>query len=376
MPSPTRGLGLQLLRQQRRRLLLSCVGVGVAVCIMFTQIGFLDGLLESQALIATRTQGDLVMLDRARTHLHKWARLEPVRLHQAGAVRGVADVIPVYQTTAGLRNPDTQAVRRILVTAFPAERPPLAIGDPATLTRLLSVPGSVLIDRRSRPIYPRLRPGDNAELNGLDFRVGGDYALGPDIVHDGGIVMSDASFLARFPESQPIMGVIRLAAGADRAAVRRALAAALPADVSLFTPAELRRREIRFTLNAAPLGILFGIGVAVGLIIGAVACYQVLFNEINDQLRQYATLKAMGFDDGAVRRVVLEQAALIAAGGYALGLALAGVVNAYIAARTALPVAPGAAWMATVLALTLLMCTMAGLLAYRRVQRLDPAELF
>ncbi|MGY9106125.1 MAG: hypothetical protein ACKVG0_06280, partial [Alphaproteobacteria bacterium] len=112
--------------------------------------------------------------------------------------------------------------------------------------------------------------------------------------------------------ARPIMGVIRLSQGANPDEVRANLAASLPDDVSVFTPDELHQREISFTLRSAPLGFLFGIGMFAGLVIGSITCYQILFNEIVDRLKQYATLKAMGFSNGFLRGLIVEQALLLA----------------------------------------------------------------
>ena len=48
------------------------------------------------------------------------------------------------------------------------------------------------------------------------------------------------------------------------------------------TPAQLRAREDGATLQAAPIGILFIVGVLAGLVIGAINCYQLMFNEVSD----------------------------------------------------------------------------------------------
>ena len=62
------------------------------------------------------------------------------------------------------------------------------------------------------------------------------------------------------------------------------------------------------TVNA-PIGAIF-IGLLVSLFIGTVICYQILYNEITDNLSQYATLKAMGFDDLFVL-IILEEASVL-----------------------------------------------------------------
>jgi putative ABC transport system permease protein len=122
--------------------------------------------------------------------------------------------------------------------------------------------------------------------------------------------------------------------------------------------------------------VLFGIGMLAGLVIGAVTCYQILFNEIVDRLKQYATLKAMGFSNAYLRRAILEQAMLLSCGGFAIGLAAAATVYGYIAKETALAVQLSFTAAGVVFLLAAGMAVGAGLLAVRRVRVADPAELY
>lgn len=369
-------LGIRLIAFNRTRLLAAFAGMAVAVVIMFVELGLLLGVLDSQAMMADLVRGDLVVMSRGRTNLHKWNELDRIRLSQIGGLAGVADVIPVYQTTAGLKDPDGDAIRRIVLVAFPAGRAPLKIGDETAMARALSTPRTILFDRRSRPIFGNIVVGKDVELDGQLYRIGGTVDIGPDIVNDGAVVMSEGDLQTHRPGLRPIMGVIRLGAGAAAARVKGEIAAALPDDVSVFTPAELRMREVVFTLRTAPIGILFGIGMLAGLVIGSITCYQILFNEIVDRMKQYAMLKAMGFSDAYLRRVILAQAVLLSCGGFALGLAAAYSVFVYIAKETALAVQLSLWSGGTIFALAAIMSITAGLLAVRRVRVADPAELY
>lgn len=372
----TLGTGIRLIAFNRLRLLAAFAGVGVAVAVMFVELGLLLGILNSQALMATLIRGDLVVLDEGRTDLHKWDRLDRIRLIQVAAVPGVEKVIPVYQTSMGLFDPETNSVRRILGIAFPAEELPFAIGAPQQIAAALRVPNTILFDRRSRPIYAEMVQGGNAELDGRNYRVGGFVDLGPDIIHDGAVIMSEASMFAHEPAARPIMGVIRIEQGADIRSVRDGLAASIPVDAHVLTPEELRQREFAFTLRSAPIGFLFGIGMLAGLVIGSITCYQILFNEIVDRLKQYATLKAMGFSELFLHGVILEQAVLLSLGGFAGGLLFAWASYAYIADRTALAIGLGFPSIFFILVLATVMCVAAGMLALRRVTQADPAELY
>ena len=179
------GLGLRVISYNKVRLLAAFCGMAVAVVIMFVELGLLNGVLDSQAMMADLVRGDLIVMAQGRTNLHKWNRLDRIRLSQIAGMEGVAAIIPVYQTTAGLRDPDTDTVRRILVVAYPAGSSPLAIGNDSAIAQEMATPRTVLYDRLSRPIYGDMPIGKTVELDGANFRVAGYVTIGPDIVNDG-----------------------------------------------------------------------------------------------------------------------------------------------------------------------------------------------
>jgi len=370
------GLGLRFLAHNPLRLAAALAGVAVAVVIMFVELGLLLGVLNSQAIVASRLDADLVVMNRARVDLHKWTDVNDIRLHQIAAQPGVADVIPIYQGTMGFRNPPDLSVSRIIVFAFPANDVPFDIGNPEKISQVLRVPGSVLFDRLSRPIYGEVKRGKDIELDGALFKMAGFVSFGADVVNDGAVVMSEGDWLSRHPGDQPIMGAIRLRPGVSVADARDRIVAALPEDITVMTPGQVRSREFVFTLKAAPIGLLFGIGMLAGLVIGAITCYQILFNEIVDRFAQYATLRAMGFSDRFFRRVILEQAVMLSLGGFFAGAALAWIAYVYLAYATSLAIRFDAFSLVFVLVLTVAMTVMAGLFALKPVAHADPASLY
>src|SRR5207237_5015700 len=106
-------------------------------------------------------------------------------------------------------------------------------------------------------------------------------------------------------------------AGTDVAAVVRRMNAVLGPDARALTRAELGAMEQDFWLNTKPIGIMFTSGVLVAFTIGAVILYQVLASEVQNRLREYATLKALGYDDRYVYGVVLRQGLIFSLLGYA-----------------------------------------------------------
>jgi putative ABC transport system permease protein len=358
------------------RLLSMSASVAVGVVIVFVEMGLLLGILDSQALIATLARGELIVMSKDRTDLHRWDKIDAIRLAQIAGIAGVARVMPVYEDHVGLQDPQGKRVRRAILFAFSPNDMPLNIGDPATVSAELRMSHSFLFDRLSRPIFGDIRPGMTVEIDKIPWLVSGIVKMGPDIVNDGNIVMSDGDWLMRAPWSKPIMGVIRLAPGASPEDVRQRILSHVPEDITVLTPAEARERENDFTLRSSPIGILFAIGMIAGLVIGTMNCYQVLYTEVTDHLKQYATLKAMGFSDGFLRATILAQAALLSGTGFVVGFVLSVIADAYISSVTLLPVRIHFVSGSLVCLGTVAMCILAGWIAIRRTQAADPAALY
>jgi putative ABC transport system permease protein len=373
---PRFDLGLRLLVHNRLRLLIASASVAMGVVIIFVELGLLLGMLDAQSLIANLVRGDLLIMNVARVSLHRWDKVDRVRLDQAAAVPGVARVTPLYEDHVGLRDPDDKRVRRIILYAFPPDDIPFRLADPKAISHALKISHGFFYDQLSRPIFGKFETGDDIQIDKVPLRVDGYVRIGADIVNDGNILMSDGDWLARAPDAKPIMGIVHLKPGTSVEAERQAILAQLPDDVVVLTPAETAKRESMYTLRSAPVGLLFAIGMFAGLVIGTINCYQVLYNEIGDHLPQFATLKAMGFSNGFLRRIILGQALILSTTGFAMGTIIAWFADSYIAAHSMLPIQIGGLSGSVVFCLTFAMCVIAGLIAIRRVAVADPAALY
>jgi putative ABC transport system permease protein len=375
-------LGFRLLLHDKLRLLSMSASVAVGVVIVFVELGLLWGILDSQALVATLARGQFLLMNASRADLHHWDKIPAAELAQFGGVPGVAKVMPVYEDHLGLTDPDggrsieSHRIRRIIVYAFSPADMPLAVGDLAAISAELKMADSFVFDRWSRAIYGHISPGIDVELDKSPLQVSGLAKMGPDIVNDGNIFMSDGEWLKRRPDAQPIMGVVRLLPGADMGEVRKRLLASAPPDVRVMTPEEARERENNSTLMTAPIGLLFTLGMIAGLVIGTINCYQVLYTEVSDHLGQYATVKAMGFSDSFLNGVILTQALVLSGTGFATGLLISLVADALVASLTRLPIAVHPLSGTLVFLATAASCALAGWIAVRRVAAADPAALY
>jgi len=113
-----------------------------------------------------------------------------------------------------------------------------------------------------------------------------------------------------------------------------------------------------------------------GLVVGIVIVYQILFADIAGHLSEYATLKAMGYSNGYLSRVVLGAAVILAIIGFIPGLGLAVFLYDFVAKATFLPLHMPPDRALSVFLMIFAMCFTAGLLAMRKLRDANPADMF
>ncbi len=152
--------------------------------------------------------------------------------------------------------------------------------------------------------------------------------------------------------------------------------ALLPEDVRVLSRAEFIDMEQSYWEEGTAIGFIFGLGVAMGFIVGIVIVYQILYTDVSDHLAEYATLKAMGYTDTYLLGVVFQEAILLAGLGYIPAFALAVLLYDLTANATLLPIAMTFNRAVLVLLLAVSMCFISGAIAVRRLRAADPADIF
>lgn len=366
-----------MLVHRKGRFLLSMLGIAFSVVIMFMEIGFFNGINDSQARLPTYLNADLVLLHKGRTSLLESDQLNRIRLQQALAFDGVVSTVPLYEGNQLIVNPDTGLLQAISVLAFPPHTQPLRLPELVQYADQLEIKGNILFDRKSRDLYGHITPGTRLTVGDRANTVVGLVAIGPSIRSDGYILMGDQTWDDSKRGADLVsMGLLKVRPGTDIPALQEKLAAKLKEEALVLTPEEVRQREVDFTASATPAGGVFAIGLVIGFLIGMIICYQILFNEISDNMPQYATVKAVGFSRIFLVSLVLQQAVLLALFGFLPGLGFGALLYYFLEHSTGILMFISWPRGLLVFVLTLFMCIASGLLAVQKVLRADPAEVF
>jgi putative ABC transport system permease protein len=352
---------------------------------MFMQLGFQDALFRSAVNVHQRLRADLFFVNPNYNVIAFPTHVPRARLYQALAFDGVAAVTPIYTGLVPWKNPETGRTRDIFVIGVDPSADLFDIPEVRAQRDLVRHADMVLYDEYSRPefgpVAARHRAGEEVrtEAQRRTVTVRGLFPMGTSFGIDGTLVTSDVNFRRLNPHLGPghlTWGAIQLRPDADPARVQAALRAALPADVVILTKQELIDREVAYWARATPIGFVFAFGVVMGLVVGMIIVYQILFADISDHLKEYATLKAMGYTNRYLAGVVLMEATLLGLTGFVPGVVVCERLYAIAKQATMLPMTIDPGRTLQVLVLTLVMCWGSALIAVRKLRAADPADVF
>jgi len=383
-------LAWRQLMKEKTRLLVAVAGITFADMLIFIQMGFESALFDAAIQPHRNLQADLLLINPQFQTLFSVKSFSRERLYQALSYNGVKSVSSIYISTGQWRNPETKIDRSILVWGVDPSTPGLKFPELQAKKDNLKQLNQVIFDEASRPEYGEIgkifrETGKfNAELSGKNVSVKGLFQNGASFAADGNVVVSDSTFLQLFPTrkaDQIEVGLITLQPGADIEKVKAQLQIGLNPDlknpfVEVGTPETFAQKEKTYWATGTGIGFIFSLGVIVGFIVGIVIVYQVLYSDVSDHLPEYATLKAMGYTDNYLLRVLLQEALFLAALGYLPAFFLSFGLYQVTFAATLLPIAMKTERAINVFFLTVIMCTVSGAIAMRKLRSADPADIF
>lgn len=378
-------LGWLQLSHEKGRLIVALAGIAFADVLMFMQMGFQDSLFVSNTQLHRSLNADVVLLSPQARNLQALSTFSRRRLYQAQDIPGVKSAEPLYVNTLNWKNPQTKRETVVQVLGFNPDRPALKLPGLAQQLSQVKQPDTFLFDRGARgdysEVFTQLDQGQpvQTEAQRRTITISGLFQMGASFGADGTLISSDQNFLLQFPRRQAgsiNLGLIRLEPNANPDQVVAALGDHLPEDVQVLTLEQFIAFETAYWQVRSPVGFIFGLGTAMAFVVGVVIVYQVLSTDVNAHIREYATFKAMGYQNRYLLGVVFEEAIILAFFGFIPGAILPLGLYRFARSATALPVFMTTARAITVFLLTVVMCSLSGAIATQKLQSADPADMF
>jgi putative ABC transport system permease protein len=385
-------LGSQQLKRQRTSTLLSLAGVTASLLVIFAQLGIERAVYDSAIRLHRSVVGDLVLVPYGFKSLQLHGEVPAAMTDVVSANSSVATTMPFWFGVMSMTHAGMTTPRRIAWYAIDVERPAIDVpGLRENLYRLREA-RRMLYDRESRPYFGNLAesvgpskpefqvlgPPDNRGLLRQLFVVG-NFSLGPNVLNDGAILMSEdtmAEVFGAWWSDRPAFIGIKLVKGADPDAVREEINKALAGRGEVITIRDFEKRERTYWSRETPVGYITDLGFIMGVMIGMVFIYYAQYQIIRFYLPEYAILKSLGYDWWFFLFMIGQIGAAIITPAFLVAFTLGRFVYGATEAAMHLGMTMGLREMVVALVACVIMTVVSSLFAIRRLWKVDPIMLF
>lgn len=372
-------LARKLLLHDRLRFAVAIAGVSVSVMLVLVQVGLYFGFMNTASSIIDASHADIWVGKKGNESFEFATPFDERAYYKVSSVPGVARAERVLMNFAQFKLADggDLGVQIVGIDRVPGHPPLLApwnviAGDAQRVTE----PGAIVVDKSEYPKLKIDRVGHRTEVSGVHAEVVAltsgirSFTTSPIVFTD---IRTARSYLPQLGGDSVTYVLVKVADGEDIEAVQARINA-LPR-LAAYTRSEMSARTRSYWSSRTGVGAGFFTTAVLGIIVGFVVVGQILYSGTLQYIREYGTLKAMGARNGAVVNVILAQAMISAALGFAVGGVLAvGMQKAMAGANLTVALTPQL--YAATAVITVVMCSFAALLSIVKVLRLDPASVF
>jgi len=376
------------LKRQPVRYLVAVTGIGFAALLMYMQLGFQSGLLNSATTFYEALNADLILISPGTLNSGNFQQFPESLLFNALGVEGVKQAIPLYVANINTQKLGGVRPTSLRLIGFAPDTQVLNLPDVIAESEVLKTPGYVLFDtlgnRNTGPIAAAFKSQGAQTMLLSDytktFRVMGLFKLGSTFAADSNLISSDTTAIQlafrQINLGEISLGLLRLSPDADSKAIQTFLTKSYGKELQVLTKSELIAQERDYWNTASSFGVIFGFGTIMGLLVGGVVVYQVLYTDVSDHLKEYATLKAMGFADAFILLIVIQEAFLLGISSFIPATIISTGMYAFLTSASGIRIEMTGDKTLLVGALTLGVCAASSAIAIRRLQDADPASVF
>ncbi|MEE9314983.1 MAG: FtsX-like permease family protein [Rhizobiaceae bacterium] len=377
-------IGWLQLSYSKTRLAAAIAGVSFANILVFVQLGLLGSMNASIIKSYNVFDADIMISATDANTMTEGGNVARQWMFQALSFDEVISGAPLFVGIAMWSSPTGDTALQTF-GVDPIRVDFLAPSIAKTVTNLTLLDTAVM-DRKARGLTPEVAAGIRPhspyrfETAGRTLTVTQTFEGGAGFAADGYMFVSDQTFLRLFGKRKsgaPNHILLKVAPNASVAEVVTKLKTVLPVDqLRIRSFMDAAREDQKYQMTQKPVGLIFGFGVVIGVLVGIVIVYQVLSTDVADHLSEYATFKAMGYGQSFFLSVVFEEAIILAVLGFGPGILISMAMYKFLAAMTFLPLQMTIATALMVFFGTLAACSISGAIATRRLVGADPADLF
>jgi len=363
-------------------------GLIFSTFIITQQAGIFIGLMQrTYGFIADTSQPTIWVMDPEVQHVDDIKTMKATDLYRVQGIEGVQWAVPMYKGLIKARLPSG---RYQICTVLGLDDASL-IGGPPIITEgsieNLRAPNAVIVNQvgaqkklsHKNPNNPSqtipMQYGEVFEINDRRAQVMGFCKLTRTFFSHPVIYTTFSNAIDYAPKERNLLTFVLVhpEAGIKPEVLAKRIRKAT--GLGAYTSKEFKKLTIKYYMTETGIPVNFGVAVLLGFMIGTAIAGQTFYNFAHDNLRHFATLKAMGTTHRTITKMVLIQATLVAFLGWGIGIgltALFGFISSSSELSFKMPW-----WLFVLSALSIFTITiLAALISLRKILKSDPVVVF
>ncbi|MCB4400646.1 ABC transporter permease DevC [Synechococcus sp. MU1625] len=375
------------LKRQPVKYLVAIAGIGFAALLMYMQIGFQSGLLTSSTTFYAALDADLVLISPKTVSSGSFSQFPQSQLFRANGYEDVDTVVPMYVTNIVAQKLGGQKPTSLRVIGYDPDVTALTVEAINEQSTNLKTAGYALFDTegnsRTGPVSQAIQENGYQFLTlynlSQTFRTVGLFGLGSTFAADSNIVTSAGTAIQLADQlnfGEISLGLIKVKNKKSIPQLQRNLRELYGGEIQVLTKDELIAQEQNYWNTSSSFGVVFGFGTFMGVIVGGVMVYQVLYTDVTDHLKEYATLKAMGFSNQFILGIVIQEAILLGVSSFIPSTLVSAGMYAFLTSASGISIQMTHQKIGLVGALTVGICAASAAIAVNKLRDADPASVF
>ena len=375
------------LKRQPVKYLVAIAGIGFAALLMYMQIGFQSGLLTSSTTFYAALDADLILISPKTVSSGSFSQFPQSQLFRANGYKEVESVVPMYVTNITAQKLGGQKPTSLRIIGYDPDVKALNVDAVNEQANELKTAGYALFDTegnsRTGPVAKAIEENGYQFLTLYNltqtFRTVGLFGLGSTFAADSNIITSPGTAIQLADQlnfGEISLGLIKVNDKKALPQLQRNLKELYDGEIQVLTKDELIAQEQNYWNTSSSFGVVFGFGTFMGVIVGGVMVYQVLYTDVTDHLKEYATLKAMGFSNQFILGIVIQEAILLGVSSFIPSTLVSAGMYAFLTSASGISIQMTHQKIGLVGALTVGICAASAAIAVNKLRDADPASVF
>lgn len=369
---------LQFMTYDKTKLIGILAGIFIAIFLIGAQMGILDGILDTSIGIVKNNRDYIYIVDKKSTSSGTLANVDQRVGYSLKSIPDIGKIYPVIVTMGTIKlNTGATLMSSIIGVQYPE-----MIGGPQKYspeTNLSDIQnnGAMIIDAGDVGSMDNIKQGDYFSVNDKRVYVSGFSVGNPGLGQQNIITTIErARQLSGFSNNHVSAYMIKSSSmdPVKQKQIIRTINETIP-NVKAWAGNEFALKSIEYTKEVSGVVAVFYMMMTFSLLTGTIIVGLTMFSSVNDRIRDYGTIKAIGGSNKLIAQLIIKQAVLYALLGFTISVTSLTILKIFMNSINQSMIFTPSLWLWLFIA-TMLLSLLGSVISMRKIFKLEPVQIF